>query len=108
MSQYQSNRERVSIFDGALTIEDRPGQATPWCLVDTHTGAEIPVAPEEVPPLIVLFRSFRRSMSSENHPRSVTPTHTCSENYMNHDVVGLDDGVNECTICGEMKTPEAQ
>ena len=97
----------VSVLNGCLTIEDRPEDTNPWALVDTQTGDEISVCPEEVPSMITLFRAFRRSVGENNHPRARTPEHDCTEHTVSHDVEGLADGISECTICGHMSLRSA-
>lgn len=97
----------ISVCNGALTIEDRPGNPNPWSLVDEQSGAEISVCPEEVPAMIALFRGFRRSVANDDHPRALQPNHDCTEHTVEHDVGGLTNPITECTICGQMVSHES-
>jgi hypothetical protein len=96
------NTLSISVLNESVSIEDRPGNANPWALVDNQTGDEIAVCPEEVPSMIALFRSFRRSIEKSDNPRSQIPDHDCTGHTVPHDVGGLDDPISECTICGNM------
>lgn len=92
----------VSVLSDSVAIEDRPGEVTPWALIDRQTGSEIYVSPAEVPSMIALFRAFRRAAQDENHPRARVGEHNCTDNAVSHDVDGLDMPISECAVCGQM------